>query len=93
MPHEPAVGGRHADRAALVAAGRQVDDCRRRRARALPLEDPPELCAVFHGFCTGPVTAVCEPPEKQRSSQTAFPAMVAPAASRRFTIVASSLGT
>jgi hypothetical protein len=33
------------------------------------------------------------PPEKHRSSQTAFPAIVAPAASRRVTTVASRDGT
>ena len=36
---------------------------------------------------------VWEPPEKQRSSHTAFPAIVAPAASSRVTTVASRSGT
>ena len=37
--------------------------------------------------------AVCDPPEKHRSSQTALPAIVAPAASIRDTMVASRVGT
>src|SRR6201991_826788 len=60
---------------------------------ALPLDDPPVVRVRSHGFSTGPVREVCEPPEKQRSSQTAFPVIVAPAASIRLTIVASRAGT
>ena len=39
------------------------------------------------------MTEVWLPPEKQRSSQTALPVIVAPASSRRVTTVASSRGT
>src|ERR1700754_4489008 len=60
---------------------------------ALPLDDPPVVRVRSHGFSTGPVREVCEPPEKQRSSQTAFPVIVAPAASIPLTIVASRAGT
>src|SRR4051812_39053945 len=44
------------------------------------------------GLCTGPLAEVCEPPEKQNSSQTALPAIVAPASSSRVTTVASTVG-
>src|SRR3954471_1305981 len=60
---------------------------------ALPLDDPPDDRPVSHGLRTGPVREGWEPPEKQRSSQTALPAIVAPAASIRDTIVASRDGT
>src|ERR1700754_75959 len=60
---------------------------------ALPLEDPPEDRVGSQGLRTGPVREVCEPPEKQRSSHTDLPAIVAPAASIRETIVASRRGT
>ena len=60
---------------------------------ALPDEEPPAERVSSHGLRTGPVREVCDPPEKQRSSQTAMPAMVAPAASSRVTIVASRVGT
>src|SRR6185437_12116134 len=60
---------------------------------ALPLEDPPVVRLVSHGLRTGPVTEVWLAPGKQRSSQTALPVMVAPAASSRVTTVASRLGT
>ena len=43
-------------------------------------------------FPDGPVCDVCEPPEKQRSSHTALPVMVAPAARTRETTVASRSG-
>src|SRR3954465_6225149 len=59
----------------------------------LPLEEPPVLRVGSQGLRTCPVTAVWDPPEKQRSSQTALPATVAPASRRRRTIVASSRGT
>ena len=48
---------------------------------------------MSHGLRTGPVTEVWLAPEKHRSSQTALPVMVAPAASSRVTTVASRLGT
>src|SRR3954452_15974592 len=60
---------------------------------ALPLELPPVVRAGSHGLRTGPVDDVWLPPEKQRSSQTALPVIVAPAASNRLTTVASRLGT
>ena len=59
---------------------------------ALPEDDPPVERVSSHGLRTGPVREVCEPPEKQRSSQTAFPVIVAPAASIRATMVASRRG-
>ena len=59
---------------------------------ALPEEDPPAERVSSHGLRTGPVREVCEPPEKQRSSQTDLPAIVAPAASTRVTMVASRRG-
>ena len=46
-----------------------------------------------HGLRTGPVREVWLPPEKHRSSHTALPVIVAPAASRRVTTVASRVGT
>ena len=59
---------------------------------ALPLEDPPAVRDRSHGLCTGPVRDVWLPPEKHRSSQTALPAIVAPASSSRVTTVASRRG-
>ena len=59
---------------------------------ALPDDEPPVEWVSFHGLRTAPVREVCEPPEKQRSSQTDLPAMVAPASSRRVTMVASRSG-
>ena len=47
---------------------------------------------MSQGLCTGPVFAVWLPPEKHRSSQTALPAMVAPASSSLVTTVASRSG-
>src|SRR3954449_2090036 len=60
---------------------------------ALPLELPPVVRDGSHGLRTGPEHEVWLPPEKQRSSQTALPVIVAPAASSRLTTVASRLGT
>jgi len=60
---------------------------------ALPLEEPPALRVVSQGFSTSPVEAVIDAPAKQRSSHTALPAIVAPASSRRRTMVASVEGT
>ena len=60
---------------------------------ALPLDEPPLVRAGSQGLRTGPLLAVWEAPEKQRSSQTALPAMTAPASRRRVTTVASTLGT
>src|ERR671933_85697 len=59
----------------------------------LPLELPPVVRLRSHGLRTGPVTEVWLPPEKQRSSQTDLPVIVAPAASSRLTTVASTPGT
>src|SRR3954454_6685946 len=60
---------------------------------ALPLELPPVVRAGSHGLRTGPEQEVWLPPEKQRSSQTALPVIVAPASSSRLTTVASLEGT
>src|SRR6478752_2170366 len=60
---------------------------------ALPDDEPPVVRSLSHGFRTGPVTDVWLPPEKQRSSQTDLPVIVAPASSSRVTTVASTLGT
>src|SRR5262249_58417948 len=59
---------------------------------ALPLEDPPAVRERSQGLRTGPVREVWLPPEKHRSSQTAFPVMVAPASSSLVTTVASRRG-
>src|SRR3954466_6586735 len=60
---------------------------------ALPLELPPAVREGSQGLRPGPVHEVWLPPEKQRSSQTDLPVMVAPAASSRLTTVASRAGT
>jgi hypothetical protein len=60
---------------------------------ALPDDDPPDERDGSQGFRTGPGREVKLDPEKHRSSQTALPAMVAPAARRRLTTVASRVGT
>jgi hypothetical protein len=59
---------------------------------ALPEDDPPAERVSSQGLRTGPVCEVWEPPEKQRSSHTALPLIVAPAASTRDTTVASRSG-
>jgi hypothetical protein len=46
-----------------------------------------------HGLCTGPVALVWLPPERQKNSQCALPAMVPPASSTRRATVASISGT
>src|SRR6185437_5605754 len=48
---------------------------------ALPLDEPPVDFDRSQGLRTGPVCEVWLPPSKQSSSQTALPAIVAPAAS------------
>src|SRR3954452_19796567 len=60
---------------------------------ALPLKLPPVVRVGSHGLRTGPVQEVWLPPEKQRSSHTDLPVIVAPAASSRLTTVASRRGT
>jgi hypothetical protein len=60
---------------------------------ALPLDEPPALRVRSHGLRTGPDADVWLPPEKHRSSHTALPMIVAPASSRRVTMVASRMGT
>src|SRR3954468_14040140 len=60
---------------------------------ALPLELPPVVRDGSQGLRTGPVHEVWLPPEKQRSSQTALPVIVVPAARSRLTTVASREGT
>src|SRR3954465_5745986 len=60
---------------------------------ALPLELPPVVRDGSQGLRTGPVTEVWLPPEKHRSSQTALPGTVAPAAISRVTTVGARVGT
>src|SRR5919106_3707498 len=60
---------------------------------ALPDDDPPDERDGSQGFRTGAGREVKLDPEKHRSSQTALPAMLAPAARRRLTTVASRVGT
>ena len=67
--------------------------CPAATSAALPLDDPPAVRERSQGLRTGPVREVWLPPEKHRSSQTAFPAMVAPASSSLVTTVASRRGT
>jgi len=59
----------------------------------LPLDDPPAERLRSQGFSTGAGVLVWLLPEKQRSSQTVFPAMMPPASRMRVTTVASSSGT
>jgi hypothetical protein len=59
----------------------------------LPLEEPPAERFGSWGFRTGPVSEVWLPPEKQRCSHTALPAISPPASRMRVTIVASTSGT
>src|SRR5687767_6297310 len=59
---------------------------------ALPDDDPPDERDRSQGLRTGPVREVKLDPEKQRSSHTALPVIVAPAARSRETIVASRVG-
>ena len=59
---------------------------------ALPDDEPPAEYPMRCGLCTGPDELVCEPPEKQKYSQTDLPTTVAPASSRRVTTVASTFG-
>ena len=54
---------------------------------ALPPEEPPACRVASHGFSTCPVEAVMPAPEKQRSSQTALPVMVAIKDNRGFEAV------
>src|SRR4051812_14069075 len=60
---------------------------------ALPPEEPPALWAGLCGLRITPNADVWLAPEKQRSSQAAFPAMVPPASRIRVTTVASNSGT
>ena len=46
----------------------------------------------FQGLCTGPAVLVCDPPDRQKFSQWALPAMVPPACRMRVTMVASISG-
>ena len=82
VPDRAAVGGRMRTGTALVAAGREIDDAAGAE-RGAAAGRPPAERASSHGLRTGPVREVCEPPEKQRSSQTALPAIVAMSASGR----------
>jgi hypothetical protein len=58
-----------------------------------PDDDPPAEWPRRRGLCTGPRVLVWLPPERQKFSQCALPARVAPASSRRVTIVASTSAT
>src|SRR6516165_3073091 len=60
---------------------------------AEPEDDPPAEYPVRRGLCTGPAAEVWLPPERQKYSQCALPRILAPASSRRVTIVASISGT
>ena len=60
---------------------------------ALPLDEPPAVRVGSWGLCTGPVSDVWLPPEKQRLSHTALPWMEPPASRMRVTMVASTSGT
>ena len=64
----------------------------RSRAPRCPRTTRPPSASRPTGCGPGPVWEVCEPPEKQRSSQTALPVIVAPAARTRETTVASRSG-
>src|SRR5512141_1849550 len=59
---------------------------------ALPLDDPPAEYAGSWGLRTGTGTEVIEPPDMQRSSQTALPMISPPASRMRVTTVASHSG-
>ena len=57
-----------------------------------PLDEPPAMYPRFQGLCTGPAALVCDPPDRQKFSQWALPAMVPPASRMRVTMVASISG-
>ena len=58
-----------------------------------PVDEPPGVWPQARGLCTGPLTLVAAPPEKEKYSHTDLPTISAPASSRRVTIVASNSGT
>ena len=60
---------------------------------ALPLEEPPGLCAGLCGLRTGPWLQVCPAPENANASQFVVPTIVPPASRMRVTMVASESGT
>ena len=60
---------------------------------AEPEEDPPAECPWRWGLCTRPVTLVWLPPDAQRFSQCALPAISTPASSSRGTMLASTSAT
>jgi len=60
---------------------------------ALPLEEPPGLCAGLCGLRTGPWLQVCPAPENANASQLVVPTIVPPASRMRLTMVASTSGT
>jgi hypothetical protein len=62
------------------------------RTTALPLEEPPGLCAGLCGLRTGPWLQVCPAPENAKASQFVVPTMVPPASRIRVTMVASKSG-
>ncbi len=57
-----------------------------------PVDEPPALWPMARGLCTGPVTLVAAPPEKEKYSHTDLPTISAPASSSRVTTVASNSG-
>jgi len=59
---------------------------------AQPDDDPPALKPRLRGLCTGPLALVWLPPETQKYSHTALPAISPPASRMRSTTVASTSG-
>src|SRR5574342_810255 len=62
-------------------------------ATAEPPLDPPQVSAGFHGFRVAPKTALKVLPPAPNSGVLVLPTMMAPAAFRRSTMTASSVGT
>src|SRR5439155_770769 len=60
---------------------------------AQAVDDPPALKPRLRGLCTGPLALVWLPPETQKYSHTALPAISPPASRMRSTTVASTSGT
>ena len=62
-------------------------------ATAAPPLEPPQVSAGFHGFRVAPNTALKVLPPAPNSGVLVLPSTMAPAALRRSTISASSVGT
>src|SRR6266498_2971142 len=60
---------------------------------AHPDEEPPDMCSGLWGFRVGPVGFELTPPENEKYSQWALPAISPPASRIRVTTVASTSGT